>query len=143
MIKKGYIDTCLLAAYYCPESLSGEAEKILLSIEEPIISLLTEVELVSALSKKLRKKELLRKNVEQILANYTSHVKEGYYHKVTIKIEHYLHAHALLSSFKYSLHSLDALHLSIAMTENISLITADQNLAKTAKKLNAKIVLVQ
>ncbi len=138
MIDKGYIDTCLLAAYYCPESLSRNAEKLLLTVEQPIISLLTEVELLSVLSKKFRKKELSKRHLQQIATKYMEHIKEGYFHKITVKSEHYTHARDLLGSFNYSLHSLDALHLAIAISEEISLITADLNLAKVAKKIKAK-----
>jgi predicted nucleic acid-binding protein len=143
MIKDCYIDTCVLAAYYCPESMSDQAEKILLTIENPIISLLTEVELFSAISKKFRKNELTKKNAQKIVAIYKAHVKEGYYQKIAIKPEHYLYAQDLLESLNYSLHSLDALHLAIAASENILLLTSDQNLAKVAKKCQTKSLLLK
>ena len=57
---------------------------------------------------------------------------------VPLKSEHYLYAQDLLGSLNYSLHSLDSLHLAIAASEDILLITADQGLAKAAKKIKAK-----
>jgi predicted nucleic acid-binding protein len=143
MIKDCYIDTCVLAAYYCPESMSEQAENILQTIQNPMISLLTEVELFSAISKKFRKNELTKKSAQQIVAMYKAHVKDGYYQKIPIKPEHYLYAQDLLESFNYSLHSLDALHLAIATCEKILLLTSDQNLAKVAKKCQTKSLLLK
>jgi len=39
-----YIDTSILGAYYCPESLSSAAETVLRGIGTPVISVLSEVE---------------------------------------------------------------------------------------------------
>jgi len=49
-----YLDTSILAAYYCPEPLSDLVEKLIVQLDEPAVSHLTEVELASALSKKIR-----------------------------------------------------------------------------------------
>jgi predicted nucleic acid-binding protein len=138
MIKKGYIDTCLLAAYYCPESLSNKTEDLLQKIEEPVISLLTEVEFFSVISKKIRKKELNKKIAESIITNYTKHLNDGYYQKISLSTTHFINARDILITFNHALHSLDALHLAIAITENIPLITADKNLVKVALKMKAK-----
>lgn len=141
MIEKAYVDTCILAAYYCSEQISEDAERLLLSIKEPIISSLTEVELFSVISKKVRKRELKKRDAEKIIENFTVHLKEGYYRQIHLKPEHYLKARNFLESLSYSLHSLDSLHLSIASSESFSLVTADENLAKTAKKLKIQTYL--
>lgn len=143
MIRNCYVDTCILAAYYCPEAMSDPAEKILLSVKNPTISLLTEVELFSVISKKYRKKEITKKSAQQIIKAYKEHIKEGYYQTVAITQEHYHYAQKLLESLNYSLHSLDSLHLSIATTENLLLLTSDQNLAKIAKKVKTKNLLLK
>lgn len=135
MIEKGYIDTSLLAAYYYPEPLSDKAEKILQSVKCPVISLLTEVELLSVVSKKIRKKEISRKLADQIFLTYNDHLNEGYYHKVTITSSHFLQAKNLIASFTHTLHSLDSIHLAIAISEKIPLITLDKKLEKVAKKV--------
>ena len=45
-----YVDTSILAAYYCPEPLSERAEQRLRELRPPTISWLTDVELHSALA---------------------------------------------------------------------------------------------
>ena len=63
-----YFDTSVLAAYYCPEPNSPAAEKIILHSENPAISDLTELELVSALSRKIREKSITREDGRKIIA---------------------------------------------------------------------------
>ena len=40
-----YIDTSVLAAYYCPEALSDKAEEVITSEAIPVISQLTRLEI--------------------------------------------------------------------------------------------------
>jgi len=49
-----YIDTSVLAAYYCPEPLSDKAEEFILASGTPVITDLTRLELFSAISRKVR-----------------------------------------------------------------------------------------
>ncbi len=143
MIEKAYIDTSVLAAYYCPEIISEKAEKLLLSVTLPFISYLTEVELFSVLSKKYRKRELSKNTVQKILEIYKIHLNENCYQRIHVKSEHYHCAGDLLASLDYALHSLDALHLAVAIHENIPFITADKNLVKVAKKIGTLVHLVE
>ncbi len=143
MIEKAYIDTSVLAAYYCPERISENAEKLLLSVTSPFISYLTDVEFFAVLSKKYRKKELNKKTAQKILETYKTHLNENYYQRIIIKSEHYHYASNLLASLDHALHSLDALHLAVAVYENIPFITADKNLVKVAKRIDAKVNLVK
>lgn len=138
-----YIDTSILVAYYCPEYLSKKAEQFILSLNEPIISVLTEIEFLSALSKKLRKKEINKTTANKIIKYYQIHVDEGYYKKVPIKLDHYLQAKTWLSNFKIPLSTLDALHLSIAVLDKIPFVTADKKLATAASKIQTHVELLQ
>lgn len=142
MIEKAYIDTNILAAYYCPEMLSDKADKLLASVKQPVISVLTEIELMSVISKKCRKKEMTKKDGKRIIENYIAHLREGYYRKVFLKSEHYLYARDKLGSLQYSLHSLDALHLAMVVSECILFITGDKNLFKVAQKNSVESQLV-
>ena len=53
-----YIDTSVLAAYYCPEPLSEQSQRVLAEEGERAISSLVELELVSALARKVRSREM-------------------------------------------------------------------------------------
>lgn len=67
-----YIDTSVLAAYYCPEPRSLKVEKALRKLPVPVISHLVETELYSAVSRKVRMKELNRKDANLIVSQLTA-----------------------------------------------------------------------
>ena len=74
-----YVDTSVLAAYYCPEKLSIQAQRILSDQVEPALSWLTEVELTSAVARKVRSKELNSVDGNRILAKFISHLNAGFF----------------------------------------------------------------
>ena len=49
-----YVDTSVIVAYYCTEPLSEKAEDFVTTHARPAISNLTELELFSAISRKIR-----------------------------------------------------------------------------------------
>ena len=85
-----YIDTSVLGAYYCPEPLSAVAETALRQIKNPAISLLSEVEFCSLLSRKRRLKELTERQMRAVLDLFGTHVAEGFYRRVALTTEHFL-----------------------------------------------------
>ena len=76
--ESAYVDTSVLGAYYCPEALSAVAETALRTIRTPVISLLSEVEFCSLISRKRRLKEFNERQAEQILDLFGTHVVEGF-----------------------------------------------------------------
>jgi uncharacterized protein len=138
-----YIDTSVLGAYYCHEPLNAEVDDILGHIEAPVISVLTEVEFCSLIAKKRRLKELNGTQAGEILALFGNHIAEGFYRRVTVSHEHFSKARQLITSSEVPLKTLDALHLAVALTETISLLTADKQLATAAKRHKCKVRLVQ
>jgi predicted nucleic acid-binding protein len=138
-----YIETSILGAYYCPEPLSAAAEQALRGVETPVISSLTEVEFFSLVAKKHRLQELREPKARQILEAFAAHVADGYYRRLTLTAEHYAHARHLIGSFQTTLHTLDALHLALALSEKLSLLTADNILAAAARKHGVKATLVK
>lgn len=138
-----YIDTSILGAYYCPESLSTRVEAQLRRVKEPAISALTEVEFFSLVAKKRRLKELSHLQAQEVLDTFLAHIAEGHYRRLTLTVEHYIKACTLIGSFTTTLHSLDALHLALAITGKLSLLTADGALAEAAKRNRVKVTLVR
>jgi uncharacterized protein len=138
-----YIDTTVLGAYYCPEALSATAEIALRAIRVPVISLLSEVEFSSLISKKRRLKEINEPQAKAVLDLLATHVAEGSYRRISVTTEHFLKARQLLSASKIALHTLDALHLSLAITEKLPLMTADRDLAKAAKAHESAVILIK
>jgi len=63
-----YIDTSVLVAYYCPEALSEQVQVFLSEQVKPAISSLTEVELFSAIARKVRMGELGQSDGNRIIS---------------------------------------------------------------------------
>jgi len=138
-----YIDTSVLGAYYCPEALSTTAEEALREITAPVISLLSEVEFASLLSRKRRLKEINERQAKDILDLFETHVAEGFYRRMSLTTEHFLKARQLVASAQSALRTLDSLHLAAAISESLPLMTADRELAKEAKRHKNSVILIK
>ncbi len=138
-----YVDTSVLVAYYCPESLSESAESFLMTHGRPAVSSLTEVEFFSALSRKIRESEMDRKDAHRIKAKFFSHLDGGFYVRLPVRSHHYSLARDWIGLFNTKLKTLDAVHLAIASAEGLRLVTADQDLHDSAKALAQEVLLLK
>lgn len=137
-----YIDTSVLAPYYCPEPLSILAERTLRRLPSPMISELTLVELTSAISRKIREQTLTREEGTRILTQIDTHVEEGYYRVIPVRPRDYRVARAWLGQLQGTLRTLDALHLAVAESVEASTLTADKRLALEAHALGLPVKLL-
>jgi len=137
-----YLDTSLLVAYYCPEPLSAAAQRTIRRDDRPTISPLVEVELYSAVAAKVRARHLDRTTADQVLALFQQHVADARLGMVAIGEGEYALARNWLGRFATPLRALDALHLAAAHANDLTLVTADQALARSAKHLGVKSSLI-
>lgn len=137
-----YVDTSVLAAYYCPEPLSLAAERALRNLSSPTISDLTLVEFASAISRKVREKTLPRESAARVMAQFEAHVENGYYEVLSLKTRDYRLAKSWLGQLNGTLRTLDALHLAVAETTGTSIVTADRRLASEARRLGVSVKLL-
>ena len=142
-VDAAYIDTRVLGAYYCPEQLSEAAEAALLAVREPCISALTEVEFTSLVARKRRLRELNDRQATEVVRLFDQHVTDGHYRRLALGTQHYLRARDLIAMRGSSLRTLDALHLAATLLSDIPLLTADQPLARAARRHGAAIILVK
>ncbi len=138
-----YVDTSVLVAYYCPEPLSEKAEAFLTAHVQPVISALTEIELFSAVSKKVRTKEMKRKDAGRVVARFLGDIENAYYTYLPVEAIHYRLARDWIGMFNIPLRTLDALHLAIASSESLEIATADPGLFKSAKALSLDAIFLQ
>lgn len=124
-----YVDTSVLAAYYCPQPLSLVAERTLRRHSSPTISELTLVEFASTLSRKVREKTLSQESAARVMAQFEAHVEDGYYEVLFLKARDYRQAKSWLGQLDGTLRTLDALHLAAAKAASAVIVTADRRLA--------------
>jgi uncharacterized protein len=138
-----YLDTSVVVAYYCPEPISKRAESIIRGKEPVFVSDLTEVEVISALSRKIRTGELSKTDGAAIRNYFVSHLEQGIFRRTSLGPHHIRAARELLSSFTTPLRTLDALHLAIAGSEEFQVVTADQAFARAAKALSIRAMYIK
>ena len=138
-----YIDTSVLVAYYCPETLSGKVEAFITAQREVAISAITEIEMFSALSRKVREKAMDRHDAGRVAAKFISHLDGHYFTCLPVEAHHFRLARDWIGMFKLSLKTLDAIHLAIASSERLSVVTADKTLLKSAKRLGLSGILLE
>ncbi len=137
-----YLDTSVLAAYYCPEELSRRVQQMLQKMRTPAISPLVEVEFASALSMKVRTGQLDSASANKVLSQFQVHVSGAYYEMLPIHLREYTLARDWISRFTTRLRTLDALHLAVAFSHGQVLLTADKALASSGKSLGIKVQMI-
>ena len=135
-----YLDTSVLAPYYCPEPLSDKVEKIVISADRPCISSLSEVELASAISRKIKEKNLSPEDGNKIFNQFQTHLKESLFRLISVEDRHYQTAKNWILQFAVPLKTLDALHLAVAAGGELTLLTADRQLDISAKYFGINVV---
>jgi len=138
-----YIDTSVLAAYYCPEKLSDAVQEALGNVKEPTISPLVEVEMYSAVAAKVRAKQLEQAAARRIVSLFQKHLAEGTYALVPIETSEYNLARDWIVEFASPLRALDALHLAAAFANDLTLLTADRALARSADRFGLRCELIR
>ncbi len=138
-----YLDTSILAPLYWAEALSDTVQELMLSESELALSQLVEVELISALSRRVRMREISQDDATAIVQSFQADINSGFYTCITIEMIHYQLAREWISRFTTPLRTLDALHLAVASQNNIRLVTADAALGASAQFLGVDILLLQ
>lgn len=137
-----YIDTSVLVAFYCPERISEQVEDILINTDEPAVSQLTEIEIASAVSRKVREKNLSKTDGDKILSIFQTHLDQKSFLYLPIQSKCYTNAKKWISHFNTPLRTLDALHLAIAQIAEIPILTADVKFANAAEEIGVEVILV-
>jgi predicted nucleic acid-binding protein len=129
-----YLDTSALLPYYREEPCSASVEKLLVSQEEPVlVSMLTEVEVASALGRWVRTKELSEAQANRIENAFREDVRAGRFARLELRPAHYERAFHWLLARKIALRVLDALHMACAEDRDAELVTADAAMLRAAK----------
>jgi predicted nucleic acid-binding protein len=126
-----------------PEPLSAAAENALRQFKTPVISLLSEVEFCSLISKKHRLNELRKRQAKEILDLFSNHVAEGLYRRISLNTEHFIKARLFVAWMDSSLRTLGALHIAVALAEGLTLVTADREFARAGKRHTASTLLIR
>lgn len=136
------MDTSALVAFYVPEAVSGKVQRCYSGLDTAVISALTEIEFYSAVSRRVRMKELARDDARSVVARFEAHVDGRLYRMIPLTEREYALARSWLGAFETSLRTLDALHLAAASANDLVLVTVDKALVRSARHFGVECKLV-
>jgi uncharacterized protein len=70
---------------------------------------------------------------------FQADLNQGFYTRLEVEPGHYSMARDWIGQFDTPLRTLDALHLAIASSHDISLVTADVGLTESARRLGVEV----
>jgi len=135
-----YIDTSCLAAYYLPEEKSSLVQGMIQSVGDVYISRLTDLEMLSAIRKKQRMKEIDTELSDQAFSLYKEHRVNGLYRLAELSSKVFDASEFLIHATTAPLTTLDAIHLGVAYEYKLKLFSFDAVLLKAAQECNIQIV---
>jgi uncharacterized protein len=75
---------------------------------------------------------------EKIMAEFRSHVGQNLFPVISVRPLHYQIAKNWIERFATPLRTLDALHLAVAFSNSLTVLTADRKLGDSARSLGVK-----
>lgn len=135
-----YMDTSALAKWYLNETNSEVFSKYIRSVDIAVISSLTKVEMRSLLARKKRTKEISSTIENRVYTALLSDISCGHLSLYPIVDAYFERAVHLIGGSKFSLRSLDALHLVCAQDIGCKTIaTADTVVITAALQLGFEV----
>ncbi|MDY7009144.1 MAG: type II toxin-antitoxin system VapC family toxin [Planctomycetota bacterium] len=135
---RAYVDTSILTGAYCAEPGSARSQKVLQRYM-PVISRLTCLEFSSSVARKLRMKTFSKTEALRVIHQFHSHLQQDIFELKPVQDMHLVLAGEWIDLFATGLRPLDAMHLAIAHSNKLLLVTADVSLAKSARQLGAAV----
>ena len=117
-------------------------QRLLARIDRPAISPLVEVELYCVVARKVRSGELETPAGRRIFAEFQRHLEKPRFDVVPVGTGEYAFARRCFEDLSSPLRTVDALHLAAASANELTLITADRDLARAAKRFGVKYKLI-
>lgn len=137
-----YIDTSVLTSYYWREKRTERVQARLAMLDEPVLSPLVEVEFHCVIARQVRTGACAKTTAHSILRLFRSHVAQSIYRVVPVDTSDYVRARNWIAELDTALRVLDAIHLAVAHSNGLVLLTADRALARTAAALHADLELL-
>lgn len=138
-----FVDTSSLVKYYYPEEGSADVERSHLNARKVYLSGLSIVETASALMKKVRQGELVKKDEMLIWNTFLDDLGAGSMEVVYLTARHYDKAADIIREFgaSHGIKTLDALQLAVAHgIGTAKFLSSDKVLAGLAAEMGLKIV---
>ena len=104
-----------------------------LNLSKLALSPYAEIEFLAVLSRMWRSKLLSAQSVQQITTLYDQHKQGGLYNFLQVGNKHFTETSRLLRNLEHKLKAMDALHVAVARSEKLTLVSADTQQVKGAR----------
>ncbi|MCS4176561.1 putative nucleic acid-binding protein [Salinibacter ruber] len=104
---------------------------------------MTDVEMHSALAKKVRGGELAEEDAERVQDLFRTHVSHALYEVVAIEHGDFVQARQWIARMDTALRTLDALHLAVARCRDREVLTADEGVADAGRTFELDVELMR
>ncbi len=134
-----YLDASGLAKLYVEEPGSDEIERALVGRRDVVVSDLAVTEVVSALARRLRERDLSSKDAKRVHRQILADVARGEFRQVGLSPDVHRAAERLLVQLggDVPLRTLDALHLALAVGASArAFVTYDRRLRDAATRMS-------
>jgi predicted nucleic acid-binding protein len=95
---------------------------------------------LSAIARKARAGELRRPDAGRAVAEFLAHLDAGVFTRLSVERRHYRLAKDWLARGAVALPALDTLHLAVAASARLPVVTADRGMARAAGALGIEVV---
>ncbi|WP_262917123.1 type II toxin-antitoxin system VapC family toxin [Salinibacter ruber] len=119
------------------------AEERLRALRPPVVSWLTDVELHSALAKKVRRGELAEEDAERVQDLFRTYMSHILYEVAAIEHGDFVQARQWIARMDTALRTLDALHLAVAHRRGLEVLTADEGVADAGPTFELDVELMR
>ncbi|MCS4053146.1 putative nucleic acid-binding protein [Salinibacter ruber] len=104
---------------------------------------MTDVEMHSALAKKVRRGELAEEDAERVKDLFRTHMSHALYEVAAIEHGDFVQARQWIARRDTALRTLDALHLAVAHRRDREVLTADRGLADAGPTFELDVELMR
>jgi predicted nucleic acid-binding protein len=142
VVKIAYVDSSVWVKHYVESEKASDSASQLLGAYKVLVSVIIQIEMFSALARKLHLKEISAEDVKKICEAFRSDCQRG----VVIEVCDDVIKEAQNLVFRNTIKTLDAIHMasSILLRKEVEvpfpLVTADNKLASVAKKESFEVI---
>lgn len=135
-----YIDTSAIIPFYFKEIYSSKVEQLFELYDYFLISELSKIEFYSTARKKVRMGDATESEIKKVFRVFDAHLNQGIFSIINLEQRHFGAATKIIQATKNSLRSLDAVHLGIAYSENLSVFSFDKIFSESAKEFGITVI---
>lgn len=135
-----YIDTSAIIPFYFKETFSSKVQHLFETYEYFRISELSKIEFYSTARKKARMGDATESEIKKVFRVFDGHVNQGLFSIINLSQRHFDNASNIIRSSENSLRSLDALHLGVVYSENLSVLSFDNVFNETANEFGISVI---